>query len=179
MKPPRLTLVHRPLLFKWQLRSVCLFSIFFSFANISQETFDNDHRVRNQRMESQGDFTFTAADSGEHRICYRALSGGWFPSQQGQGVLGRCTGIRQPYWLVQLQKLNTLADRVRDINNKMGLIKVEQHLMREREAQFRNQSESTNASAVKWSIIQLAVLGLTCVWQLHHLRGFFMKQKLV
>lgn len=159
--------------------SLFIFNFFFSFANISQETFDNDHRVRNQRMESQGDFTFTAADSGEHRICYRALSGGWFHPSKVKVYLDVAQGSGSHIDSSNSKKLNTLADRVRDINNKMGLIKVEQHLMREREAQFRNQSESTNASAVKWSIIQLAVLGLTCVWQLHHLRGFFMKQKLV
>lgn len=49
----------------------------------------------------------------------------------------------------------------------------------EREAEFRDQSESTNARVVRWTLIQLAVLGVTCAWQLTHLRAFFVKQKLV
>ncbi|KAL2445131.1 hypothetical protein ABEF95_009836 [Exophiala dermatitidis] len=48
----------------------------------------------------------------------------------------------------------------------------------EREAEFRDQSESTNAKIVRWTLIQLAVLGVTCAWQLSHLRSFFIKQKL-
>jgi hypothetical protein len=48
----------------------------------------------------------------------------------------------------------------------------------EREAEFRDQSESTNARVVRWTLVQLVVLGITCAWQLSHLRSFFIKQKL-
>lgn len=51
-------------------------------------------------------------------------------------------------------------------------------LMQEREAEFRDQSESTNARVVRWTLLQLIVLGVTCAWQLSHLRAFFIKQKL-
>jgi hypothetical protein len=50
--------------------------------------------------------------------------------------------------------------------------------IQEREAEFRDQSEHTNSRVVRWTIIQLVVLGVTCVWQLSHLRAFFIKQKL-
>jgi len=52
-------------------------------------------------------------------------------------------------------------------------------LLQEREAEFRDQSESANARVVRWTILQLVVLGATCAWQLNHLKGFFQKQKLV
>jgi hypothetical protein len=48
----------------------------------------------------------------------------------------------------------------------------------EREAEFRDQSEHTNSRVVRWTLIQLVILGVTCVWQLSHLRAFFIKQKL-
>lgn len=48
----------------------------------------------------------------------------------------------------------------------------------EREAEFRDQSEATNSKIVRWTLIQLTVLGVTCAWQLSHLRAFFIKQKL-
>jgi len=48
----------------------------------------------------------------------------------------------------------------------------------EREAEFRDLSESVNARAVRWTLIQMVVLGVTCAWQLSHLRSFFIKQKL-
>lgn len=50
--------------------------------------------------------------------------------------------------------------------------------LQEREAEFRDQSESTNARVVRWTLVQLVVLGITCAWQLSHLRSFFIKQKL-
>ncbi|RMY47602.1 hypothetical protein D0864_14985, partial [Hortaea werneckii] len=34
------------------------------------ETFDNDHRIVSQRGSSSGKFTFSAADSGDHRLCF-------------------------------------------------------------------------------------------------------------
>lgn len=51
-------------------------------------------------------------------------------------------------------------------------------IQQEREAEFRDQSEAVNARVVRWTLIQLAVLGVTCAWQLSHLRSFFIKQKL-
>ena len=48
----------------------------------------------------------------------------------------------------------------------------------EREAEFRDQSELTNSRVVRWTLVQLLVLGATCAWQLSHLRAFFIKQKL-
>lgn len=50
--------------------------------------------------------------------------------------------------------------------------------LQEREAEFRDQSETTNTRVIRWILIQLAVLGVTCAWQLSHLRSFFIKQKL-
>ena len=50
--------------------------------------------------------------------------------------------------------------------------------IQEREAEFRDQSETTNARVVRWTLLQLIVLGVTCAWQLSHLRAFFIKQKL-
>ncbi|KAI2479043.1 COPII vesicle coat component Erp5/Erp6 [Pyrenophora tritici-repentis] len=34
-----------------------------------EETFDDNHRIVAQRGKSEGRFTFSAADSGQHRIC--------------------------------------------------------------------------------------------------------------
>jgi hypothetical protein len=79
----------------------------------------------------------------------------------------------------QEKKVVSLAERVKRLNDKLVMIQREQSLMREREASFRDQSEATNARVVRWTFIQLFVLGVTCAWQLSHLRSFFTKQKLV
>lgn len=76
-------------------------------------------------------------------------------------------------------ELSLLNNRVSDLNKKLKEIVREQKLMREREALFRDQSEKTNSKVVRWSIIQLFVLGGTGFFQLRHLKQFFIKQKVL
>ena len=63
-----------------------------------------------------------------------------------------------------------LASRLRDLNIKIEDIRREQQYQREREADYRDLSETTNSRAVWYSIAQIGVLILTCTWQLRHLR---------
>jgi hypothetical protein len=63
-----------------------------------------------------------------------------------------------------------LASRLRDLNIKIEDIRREQQYQREREADYRDLSETTNSRAVWYSIAQIVVLILTCAWQLRHLR---------
>jgi len=64
------------------------------------------------------------------------------------------------------------------LRQRERLVRAVLTIFQEREAEFRDQSETTNSRVVRWTIIQLVVLGVTCVWQLSHLRAFFIKQKL-
>lgn len=155
------------------------------------ETFDNDHRVVSQRGSANGKFTFTSAEAGEHKICFTPTSNsgrpGWQSATGHEGHKGH-VGIKLELDLAigessklestDKNKLEDLESRVRDLNNRLSDIRREQVFQREREADFRDQSESTNARVVRWILIQLVVLGVTCAWQLSHLRSFFIKQKL-
>lgn len=75
-------------------------------------------------------------------------------------------------------KISEVVQKVKDINARLADVRREQVFQREREAEFRDQSEHVNARVVRWALIQLAVLGVTCAWQLSYLRSFFIKQKL-
>lgn len=75
-------------------------------------------------------------------------------------------------------KIEDIVKKVRDLNARLQDIRREQVFQREREAEFRDQSETTNSRAVKWTLMQIFVLAITCAWQLSHLRSFFIKQKL-
>ncbi|PQE26974.1 hypothetical protein CJF31_00003687 [Rutstroemia sp. NJR-2017a BVV2] len=222
------------------------------------ELFDNDHRVVSQRGSSSGRFTFTAADSGDHKICFTpsSTSGstGWLSALHPMGgiklTLDMAIGETSQIESDDKGKINDIVQKVKDLNGRLqdirreqvfqrvsfsvclflgfgGLwgekreggsggkegtelcylrickgvqrhsrimdekIKISQQTQRarqktktneihqqEREAEFRDQSESTNARVVRWTLIQLVVLGITCAWQLSHLRSFFIKQKL-
>ena len=75
-------------------------------------------------------------------------------------------------------KVGEVVQKVRDLNAKLQDVRREQLFQREREMEFRDQSETVNGRVVKWMIIQLIVLAATCAWQLSYLRAFFIKQKL-
>lgn len=171
-----------------------------------EETFDNDHRIVSQRGDSNGRFTFSAADSGEHKLCFAPTNwvsnSGWLTSgREVDGLkffidmaIGETSNIES----TDKGKIEDIVAKVKDLNMRLLDIRREQVFQRvsktnpltrgremligrrikEREAEFRDQSESTNARVVRWTLIQLAVLGVTCAWQLSHLRSFFIKQKL-
>lgn len=171
------------------------------------EIFDNDHRIVSQRGNAQGRFTFSAADSGDHRICFTPTNvpsaQGWLAGGSTAGniklevdmAIGETSRIESD----DKHKIKDIVAKVQDLNARLSDIRKEQVFQRvgfcfvlfhmllllicrvptqEREAEFRNMSESTNARVVRWTLIQLAVLGVTCAWQLSHLRNFFIKQKL-
>lgn len=168
------------------------------------EVFDNDHRVVSQRTSASGKFTFSAADAGEHRICFTAFnapSSGWLlggaPNQGGvKFKLDMAIGETSQIESTDKEHVNDITSRIRDLNGRLNDIRREQVFQRvslscavqwrgfadghaqEREAEFRDLSESVNSRVVRWTVIQLVVLGVTCAWQLSYLRAFFIKQKL-
>lgn len=75
-------------------------------------------------------------------------------------------------------KMSEVVQKIKDMNAKLQDIRREQVFQREREMEFRDQSEMVNGRVVRWTMIQLVVLGVTCAWQLSYLRAFFIKQKL-
>ncbi|KAJ5176250.1 uncharacterized protein N7482_002127 [Penicillium canariense] len=148
------------------------------------ETFDNDHRVVSKRENHSGRFTFSAADAGQHRICFTAetdiSTSGWMSSGQGavKVTLDIAIGETSKIETEDKDKMKDIVQRVRDLNGRLHDIRREQVYQREREAEFRDQSETTNSRVVRWTLIQVAVLSAACAWQLSHLRSFFIKQKL-
>lgn len=150
------------------------------------EVFDNDHRIVAQRGQASGKFTFSAADSGDHRMCFTptnvpATSGFLFSGSQVGGIkfeLDMVIGETSQIESSDKDKMGEVVQKVKDLNARLQDVRREQVFQREREMEFRDQSESVNSRVVKWTLIQLFVLGVTCAWQLSYLRAFFIKQKL-
>lgn len=66
--------------------------------------------------------------------------------------------------------MSELSQKLRDLNLKLEDIQREQQYQREREAAFRDMSESTNSKAVWYTVAQIGVLIATCAWQMRHLK---------
>ncbi|PSR79096.1 transmembrane emp24 domain-containing protein 9 [Coniella lustricola] len=150
------------------------------------ELFDQHHRIVSQKGGAGGRFTFTAAEAGDHRICFLPSSDSgktaWLSTNNPNGgiklTLDMTIGETSVIESEDKNKLEDIQSRIKDLNSRLQGVRRDQVFQREREAEFRDQSEATNARVVRWMLIQLVVLGGTCAWQLSHLRSFFIKQKL-
>jgi len=104
-----------------------------------EETFDNDHRIVSQKgSATNGRFTFSAADSGEHRICFTPTN---VPSAQGWLSHGMSTGnIKFELDLAigetskiessDKDKMTDLVTKVKDLNARLQDIRREQVFQR-------------------------------------------------
>ncbi|GAV55810.1 hypothetical protein ZYGR_0AY02030 [Zygosaccharomyces rouxii] len=143
-----------------------------------EEVFDDYHRVMHRKGVS-GEISLLALDSGEHRICVQAQPNSWMGKSKTKINLDFEIGSDTQLDSKQKTVVDSLHQKVNILNDKVLSIRREQKLVREREAQFRDISESVNSHAMWWSVFQLVVLVLTCVWQMRHLRTFFVKQKVL
>jgi len=141
---------------------------------------EDSHTVVSTRGPSDGRFTFTSHDAGDHSICVSTnYSSTWFgPTAHIRLHLDIVVGSTKPNADHDRSHVSVLASKLRDLNIKIEDIRREQQYQREREADFRNLSETTNTRAVWYSMAQIAVLVLTCAWQLRHLRRFFEDRKM-
>ena len=107
---------------------------------IVEETFDNDHRIVNQRGASKGRFTFSAADSGEHKLCFQPTntgqSGGWLVGGQDMGgvkmILDMVIGETSKIESKDKGKVEDLVSKVKDLNGRLQDIRREQVFQRVR-----------------------------------------------
>jgi hypothetical protein len=140
--------------------------------NATSQEVESGHSVVSTRGPPDGRFTFTSHDAGDHSICLSTnYSSTWFgPVAHIRLYLDIVVGSTKPNADHDRSHVSVLASRLRDLNIKIEDIRREQQYQREREADFRNLSETTNSHAVWYSIAQIAVLVSTCAWQLRHLR---------
>lgn len=122
------------------------------------------------RGPPEGKFTFTSHDAGDHSICLGTnYTGGWFSSRHIRMYLDINVGAAKHDVEQDRAHVGDVAQKLRDLNNRLEDIRREQQFQREREAQFRDLSESTNSRAAWYTVLQILVLFGTCVWQMRHL----------
>lgn len=119
-------------------------------------------------------------DSGEHRFCLTPVYSDNTNNKVHRIFFDVAQGSANEYVDSKSTRMvDDLTGKVNQLYDKLDKIHWEQEHMREREATLETNHESTNSRVVKWSIVQLIVLVGTCVYQLRHLKSFFVKQKIV
>ncbi|KAI0793940.1 emp24/gp25L/p24 family/GOLD-domain-containing protein [Fomes fomentarius] len=140
---------------------------------------ETGHNVVKTRGPSEGRFTFTSHDSGDHTICLSSNYGtSWFATTHIRLHLDIVVGSTKPDTEQDRSHISELSQKLRDLNQKLEDINREQQYQREREAAFRNLSEETNSRAVWYTVAQIGVLIATCLWQMRHLKRFFEERKM-
>ncbi|KAG2757010.1 hypothetical protein P692DRAFT_20764570 [Suillus brevipes Sb2] len=140
---------------------------------VEVEEMETSHVVTKTRGPSDGRFTFTSHESGDHSICISTNYTSWWSSTHIKLYLDIVVGTTKPDIESDRSHIGELSSKLRDLNQKLEDIRREQQYQREREADFRNLSENTNSKAVWYSVLQIGVLIATCTWQLRHLKHFF------
>ncbi|CAH2352748.1 protein Erp6p [[Candida] railenensis] len=167
-----------------------------------EEKFGGNHKVVHQRASNSGQFTFSALDSGDHSICFtpksfikpkkKLLDKIWngdransedtseksdpkftkvrlsvhFEIRDGSFIDSRSAG-----------KVESLVQQVNSLNDKLIDIRREQIFIREKEWNFRDQSERTCDTVVKFLIIQGIATLITFLYQIVSYRKLFKKEK--
>ena len=92
---------------------------------------DNYHRVVDMKGKSEGKFTFTTADTGDHEICFQTNTGnGWFSTSRVKFFLDMAVGHSDEFHQAGTEKVNDLARRIQDLNARLQDIKKEQIFQR-------------------------------------------------
>ncbi|KIY72234.1 hypothetical protein CYLTODRAFT_367769 [Cylindrobasidium torrendii FP15055 ss-10] len=140
---------------------------------VDVEEVDNGEVVVKSTGPSDGRFTFTSHDSGDHSICLSTNYSSWFAHTHIRMYLDVVVGRTKPDQQQDRSHVSEVSSKIRDLNQKLEDIRREQQYQREREADYRNLSEGTNARASWYTLIQIIVLVATCYWQMRHLKRFF------
>lgn len=102
-----------------------------------EETFDNDHRVVSKRDSHSGRFHFSAADPGQHRICFTPetdASSGWLSNSPGavKVTVDLAIGETSKIEPEDKDKIKDIVQRVKDMNSRLHDIRREQVYQRVR-----------------------------------------------
>lgn len=141
----------------------------------------NGHTVVRQQSKPSDRLFLTAATTGDHLVCFQAMLTQYSPNiivKLGLEVFIGDAGDPHITSPVEFQ-VNNLGYHISKAMDQASELQKEQTLQRDREQHFRALSEKVNRNVLKWAFIQIVILALTAVYQVHSLRRFFRYKKLI
>jgi len=129
-----------------------------------------------------GRFAFTSRVGGEYVICVQTNTSRWFGSARQLAFhLDLVNGVQANDYdeIARVEHLSSIEVSLRRLNDRVAVIRAEQSYQRAREAAFRDLSEEINERVAWWSLCQILILVGAGMWQIYHLRSFFLAKKLV
>jgi len=136
--------------------------------------------VRHECVDN-GRFAFTSQMDGEHQICFITTTSSFqgekrkFRFDASFEVGEHATDYTE---IAKQEHLSAIEVEIRKLNDKIRNIRGEQDYQKMREVYFRDLHESVNTAVMWWTILQLAILVVSGIWQYTRLKGFFKSKKL-
>jgi p24 family protein alpha len=133
--------------------------------------------VQTQPAEKEGRIAFTSHMAGEHKICFRTSH------NQANRDLRLDVDVQQGEHaidydeLAKMEHLTAIEVEVRKLGDRVKGIRAEQSYQRQREAEFRDLTESTNSRVLWWSIGQTTLLVVAGVYQVLRMKKYFKSVK--
>ena len=142
------------------------------FLDIDVKVTGPDERtIYSVSKETEGRFTFIAAETGTFRACFGNFMSTVTPKTVSFVL---ALGESQPSSTVaKAEHISPLERSIMDLSSALSQVQAEQEYMRMRERAHRNTSESTNARVLWWSVAEAAALVAVSVFQVFYLRRFF------
>ncbi|KAA0149074.1 hypothetical protein FNF27_04564 [Cafeteria roenbergensis] len=131
-------------------------------------------------LEKEGRVAFTSDVGGEFSLCFSSNSSRWFSSPRKFKLDLSINVGEMAIDYAEVAKREHLTDlelEVRKLNDKAKDVLNEMKYQKDREARFRDTSESSNGRVMWWSLFQMAVLVVAGVWQVMYMRDFLQKKK--
>ncbi|XP_060511569.1 transmembrane emp24 domain-containing protein 11 isoform X1 [Panthera onca] len=143
----------------------------------------NDEVLLSKLYGPQGTFYFTSHSPGEHIICLESNStrlvsfGGsklriHLEIRVGQHDLDAAAAQAK-------DKVNEVSFKLERLIEQIEQIVKEQNYQRDREENFRMTSEDTNSNVLWWAFAQTLIFIAIGIFQMKHLKDFFIAKKLV
>ncbi|OQR96601.1 hypothetical protein ACHHYP_14627 [Achlya hypogyna] len=134
-------------------------------------------------LGDKGSITYTSTLAGGHWTCVSIDTNKYVvPSTTKMRFLLKLkfgTSNEEYANLAKREQMNELELEVMKLRDRVRAIQKQQDYAQEKDEKFRSTSESNNSRAMWVSVIQIVILVITGVWQVHHLQTYFHKKKLV
>ncbi|KTW26707.1 hypothetical protein T552_02713 [Pneumocystis carinii B80] len=147
-------------------------------AGVRITIYELNEKVSDQLGYGSNQFIFTSDQTLQYKICFEIHSE-LHQQQHIRLTLDFIVGETDTTQRNATRIVEKMTRTTKRLNQQIFEIKLAQKMMREKEEEFRTQSEITNGRVLKWALVQLSILFATSIWQTIHLQGFFIKQKLV
>ncbi|CAG5105782.1 Oidioi.mRNA.OKI2018_I69.chr1.g2449.t1.cds [Oikopleura dioica] len=137
---------------------------------------------------SKGRFAFTTQQAGSYMMCLSSDKGAWTqpdtkekPTQQRLRInISFHIGETRQYYkeVAKNEEVSRLKMETMRLSDQITRIMKEQDYARTREDGFRKISEILNSRVLWWACVQVLLVVVVGVWQVTHMRSFFIKKKI-